>query len=123
MNWRKIRMLDVLSLSPISGANESSLVTEFSSILPNLLTLVDSIKSGKADNELAKDTNALNNSFAACLKTLDSLPGTEFTRQEQEDVYNTYQEKLRQKCETIAQFQRLGVFQLGMEKQSDQNEK
>jgi len=80
-------------------------------LLPFLLDLLDSVRENEASGAaVAKNVSLLVDRLAVCKKTLDTLPGTEYTREQKEQLYQDMKQKLNDKCDLLAKYKTFAIF-------------
>eukprot|EP01088_Endostelium_zonatum_P018455 TRINITY_DN5935_c0_g1_i1.p1 TRINITY_DN5935_c0_g1~~TRINITY_DN5935_c0_g1_i1.p1 ORF type:complete len:117 (+),score=32.23 TRINITY_DN5935_c0_g1_i1:182-532(+) len=98
-------------------------LSEFEMILPKVVELLKVIKEKgdphamekEAEEGLDKDVdkkiNDLTDQFHKCFEQLNALPGMELTRDEQEQLITKLSERLTRKCELLAKYESMSIFQ------------
>jgi len=80
-------------------------------LLPFLLDVLDSIRENDASGTaVAKNVSLFVSRLEKCKRTLAHLPGTEYTKEEKEELYQQMKQKLNDKCNLLANYKNFSVF-------------
>lgn len=80
-------------------------------LLPFLLDLLDAIRENEASGAaVSKNVTLLVSRLEKCKRTLASLPGTEYTKEEKEELYQQMKQKLNDKCTLLSNYKNFAVF-------------